>query len=223
MGAILWGFESPLRHSYKMEKGKIAIFLSGRGSNFEAIFRHSQKKSANFRIVLVISDKKKARGLEKAADYNIPAVHVSPKQFEGKSGYEQHIIALLRDHKVELICLAGYMRIVGADLLEEYAGRILNIHPALLPSFPGLHAQKQALDHGARISGCTVHFVDSGVDTGPIILQKAVDIFSDDDEDSLSQRILKEEHEIYSKAVQLYFDGRLKMEGRQVWIETKCK
>jgi phosphoribosylglycinamide formyltransferase-1 len=204
-----------------MEKGKVAIFLSGRGSNFEAIFRHSQKTSANFQIVLVISDKKKARGLEKAAEYNIPAVHVSPKKFECKSEYEQHIITLLRDHMVELICLAGYMRIVGDDLLKEYAGRILNIHPALLPSFPGLHAQKQALDHGVRISGCTVHFVDIGVDTGPIILQRAVEIVGGDDEDSLSQRILNEEHEIYSEAVQLYFDGRLKMDGRKVRIETK--
>ena len=204
-----------------MKKGKVAVFLSGRGSNFEAIYRHSLDAFSNFEIVLVISDKRKALGLQKAVSYDIPAVHVSPKKFESKSKYEMHLIKLLRDHDVELICLAGYMRIVGSDLLEEYSGRILNIHPALLPSFPGLHAQAQAVEYGVKVSGCTVHFVDAGVDTGPIILQKAVEIRENDTDDSLSNRILKEEHEIYSKAVRLYFDGRLEIVGRKVLIRPK--
>ena len=217
MGAILWGFESPLRH-LNMNKGKVAIFLSGRGSNFEAIYQSSQDPGTNFEIVVVISDKKNAPGLERAKGYGLPAHLVLPKLFNSKEEYELHLVKLLRDMDVDLVCLAGYMRIVGKELLKAFENRILNIHPALLPSFPGLHAQKQAFDYGVKISGCTVHFIDSGVDSGPILLQQPVEVLEDDNVETLSNRILAIEHKIYSQAIQLFFENRLKIRGRRVII-----
>jgi len=201
-----------------MEKGRIAIFLSGRGSNFEAIYNSSLRPDLNFKIVVVISDKKKALGLEKARTFNIPAFHVSPKKFDSRNEYEKYLVNILNENSVDLICLAGYMRIVGDELLNAFQNRIMNIHPALLPSFPGLHAQKQAFDHGVKVSGCTVHFVDPGVDTGPIILQKAVDVKNNDNEEKLSKRILSEEHKLYSEAIRLFFNQSLKISGRKVTI-----
>lgn len=217
MGAILWGFESPLRH-LKMEKGKVAIFLSGRGSNFEAIYKSSQHPKANFEIVAVISDKKDARGLERAHTFGLSAYSVSPGRFKSKNEYEMHLVKILREKRVDLVCLAGYMRIVGVELLSAFKNRILNIHPALLPSFPGLHAQKQAFEYGVKITGCTVHFIDSGIDTGPIVLQEPVKVLEGDDEESLSKRILSVEHKIYSQAIRLFFENRLKLRGRKVII-----
>jgi phosphoribosylglycinamide formyltransferase-1 len=202
------------------EKGRVAILLSGRGSNFEAIYHSSLKKKANFEIVVVISDKKKARGLERAREFNLNAFFVSPKKLKPKEVYEKKIIEILKNHHVELVCLAGYMRIVGEELLNAYNGRIVNIHPSLLPSFPGLHAQQQAFDHGVKVSGCTVHFIDFGVDTGPIIIQETVEVKEDDTEETLSQRILKEEHKIYSRAITLFFENRLKIIGRKVIISV---
>lgn len=199
-------------------KRPIAVLLSGRGSNFEAIHRNSLKRGANFRIAAVISDKKDARGLARAREMGLEAFHVSPKKLKPKEVYEQRIVDILREHNVELVCLAGYMRIVGETLLAAYAGRIINVHPALLPSFPGLHGQQQALDHGVKVSGCTVHFVDPGVDTGPIIIQKAVEIKEEDTEETLSQRILKEEHKLFSQAISLFFEKKLKIVGRKVII-----
>ncbi len=217
MGAILWGFESPLRH-FNMNKGKAAIFLSGRGSNFEAIYQSSQHPGANFEIAVVISDKKDAPGLKKAKEYGLPTHLVLPKLFNSKEEYEKHLVNLLREMDVDLVCLAGYMRIVGEELLKAFENRIMNIHPALLPSFPGLHAQKQAFDYGVKISGCTVHFIDSGVDTGPIILQQPVEVLEDDNEETLSNRILAVEHKIYSQAIRLFFENRLKLRKRRVII-----
>lgn len=200
------------------KKGRVAILLSGRGSNFEAIYQSSLKKDANFEVAVVISDKKDARGLERAREFGLNASHVSPKKLKPKEVYEQKIVDIMKAQKVDLVCLAGYMRIVGDRLLSAFENRIMNIHPALLPSFPGLDGQKQALDHGVKVSGCTVHFIDAGVDTGPIILQKAVPVKEDDTEDSLSMRILKEEHKIYSQAITLFFENRLKIDGRKVII-----
>ncbi|MCP5107257.1 MAG: phosphoribosylglycinamide formyltransferase [bacterium] len=200
------------------KKGRVAVLLSGRGSNFEAIYQSSLKKDANFEIAAVISDKKHARGLERAREFGLNAYHVSRKKLKPKETYEQQIVDILEEHHTELVCLAGYMRIVGDVLLDAYKGRIMNIHPALLPSFPGLHGQKQALDYGVKISGCTVHFVDAGVDTGPVILQKAVEVKDNDTEDTLSQRILAEEHKLFSQAITLFFEKRLKIEGRRVII-----
>lgn len=199
-------------------KGRVAILISGRGSNFEAIYKNSLKKDANYEIVVVISNKKKAPGLQKAAEYGLDAFHVSPAKYRTKSDYEKEIIAILDKYKVDLVCLAGYMKIIGSELLETYKNRMMNIHPALLPSFPGLDAQQQAVDYGVKISGCTVHFVEAGVDSGPIILQKAVPVEPTDDAETLSHRILKLEHEIYSAAVRLFFENRLKIIGRKVII-----
>ena len=200
------------------KKGRTAILLSGRGSNFEAIYRASLRRKSNFEVVTVISDKKEAPGLERAMQYGLNAFHVSPKKLKPREVYERKIVEILKQHEVELVCLAGYMRIVGTELLEAFAGRIMNIHPALLPSFPGLHAQRQALDHGVKVSGCTVHFVDAGVDMGPVILQKAVKVENNDTEETLSQRILKEEHTLFPQAISLFFENRLKIEGRRVII-----
>ena len=217
MGAILWGFESPLRH-INMQKGRVAIFLSGRGSNFEAIYRSSRLPTSNFEIVMVISDKKDARGLETAKEYGLSAIYISPKRFKSKKEYEVVLVKHLREKEVDLVCLAGYMRIVGVELREAFKNRIINIHPALLPSFPGLHAQRQAFEYGVKITGCTVHFIDSGVDTGPVILQESVNVLEDDDEESLSKRILAVEHRIYSQAIRMFFENRLKLRGRKVII-----
>lgn len=200
----------------KKSKGRVAILLSGRGSNFEAIYRASQQPGANFEVVVVISDKEDARGLTTARDWGLPAYFIPPQKKVNKSIYEQTIVNLLQSNQVELVCLAGYMRLVGDTLLNAYAGRIMNIHPALLPSFPGTHAQQQALDYGVKVTGCTVHFVDAGVDSGPIILQKTVPVLENDTEESLSQRILHEEHQCYSYAISLFFQKQLKIIGRRV-------
>ncbi len=200
------------------KKGRVAVLLSGRGSNFEAIYQSSLKEETCFQIVVVISDKEDARGLERAREFGLPAFFVSPKELKPKEVYERKIVAILQEYRVDLVCLAGYMRIVGQQLLDAYKGRIMNIHPALLPSFPGLHAQQQALDYGVKVSGCTVHFIDSGVDTGPIILQAAVEVKDNDTEETLSQRILKEEHKIYSRAITLFFTNGLKMLAQKTRI-----
>ncbi len=224
MGVFLWGFESPLRHSSFQhtiimgQKGKIAVLLSGRGSNFEALYRASLHAGANFEISTVISDKKKAPGLEKARAFGITAFHVSPGSFITREDYEARIVQLLSQREVQLVCLAGYMRIVGQTLLQAFPNRIMNIHPALLPAFPGLHAQRQAVEHGVRFSGCTVHFVDGGMDTGPIILQRCVQVEAGDTEETLGARILEQEHRAFPEAVCLFFDKKLKISGRRVII-----
>jgi phosphoribosylglycinamide formyltransferase-1 len=204
-----------------MKKGKVAVLLSGRGSNFVAMVRDSRKADANFSIRLVISDQENALGLRKAVAFNIPSYCLPPGKFTDKGSREREICALLEREGIELVCLAGYMRLVGPALLQKFQGRIMNIHPALLPSFPGLHAQGQALRHGVKISGCTVHFVDSGLDSGPIIVQQAVRVHADDSEDTLSQRILRQEHRLYPRAIRLYFAGRLQIRGRTVIIAVK--
>ena len=201
-----------------MKRGKVGILLSGRGSNFLAIHKNSIKKESNFEISVVISNKKNARGLLKARELKIPAYYVS-KKGKTKQEYEREIINILKKHKVELVCLAGYMRLLGEEIINEFKNRIMNIHPSLLPSFKGLDAQKQAIEYGVKISGCTVHFVDNGLDSGPIIIQKAVEVKDNDDEESLSNRILKEEHKIYSKAIKLFFDNKLEIRGRRVVIK----
>jgi phosphoribosylglycinamide formyltransferase 1 len=201
------------------KKTHIAVFLSGRGSNFLALKRASDRPEANFRIVVVISDRKKAPGLDKARRAGIPAFHVAPRTFPDKPSCERAIVSILVRYQVELVCLAGYMRLIGRELLAAFPDRILNIHPALLPAFPGLDAQRQALEYGVGVSGCTVHIVDSGMDSGPIILQQAVPVGAGDTVDTLSARILRREHRLYPRAVQLYCAGHLHISGRRVIIE----
>jgi phosphoribosylglycinamide formyltransferase-1 len=197
----------------------IGVLISGRGSNLQAIIDASEKGDIPAKVAVVVSNNPKAHGLERAKKHNIPTAVFDPKAFSDKNIYELEIVKTLKKKKVELICLAGYMRIVGPVLLEHFYGKMINIHPSLLPSFPGLHAQKQALEHGAKVSGVTVHFVDEGCDTGPIILQTAVPVLDDDTEEDLSDRILEQEHKIYPEAIKLFAEGKLKIEGRRVIIK----
>lgn len=188
-----------------MEKIRIAVLASGRGSNLQAIIDSIEKGYIkNVRIVIVISDRENAYALERARKHKIPAKFVNPKKFQSKDDYESKILKILEERKIDLICLAGYMRLVGKNILNKFKGRIMNIHPSLLPSFPGTHAQKDALEYGVKISGATVHFVDEGIDTGPIIIQACVAVFDDDTVETLSERILKEEHRIYPLAIKLF-------------------
>ena len=200
----------------------IAVFISGRGSNFLALLKNIEKGVLkNCQIAVVFSNNPNAKGLEYAAEAGIKKIVIPSKNRSDRVEYDKEIINTLSEYNIDLICLAGYMRIVTEELVEAYKNKIINIHPALLPSFPGLHAQKQALDYGVKVSGCTVHFVDGGMDTGPIILQKTVPVYDNDTEDTLSARILEQEHTAYSEAVALYAAGRLKVSGRKVEILDK--
>jgi len=201
-----------------MRKVKLGILVSGRGSNLQAIIDNIENRSLSAEIAVVISDQADAYALERARKHNIAAVHVSAKGYKGKRDeYDSLLVKELQKHGVELVCLAGFMRIITPTLIKAFPNRILNIHPALLPAFPGLHVQKAAIEHGVKFSGCTVHFVDEGMDTGPIIIQAAVPILDNDTEDTLSARILKQEHKIYSRAIQLYAEGKLTVKGRRVF------
>lgn len=200
------------------KRGQIAVFLSGRGSNFRAIHDAILAGSINADIVLVFSNKKEAPGLRIAKECGLETVYLDPREYDSREAYDAAAIEETKKRNVDLICLAGYMRILTPGFCEEYKHRIMNIHPALLPSFPGLHVQKKALEWGVRFSGATVHFVTPDVDMGPIILQAVVPVQQDDTEETLSERILKEEHRIYPEAVKLYFEGRLEVKGRRVFI-----
>ena len=193
----------------------LGVLVSGNGSNLQAIIDNCSSYAP---VKVVISDTPNAFALERAKKTGIDAALVNPKEFKNKNTFELEIVKILNEHKIDLVCLAGYMRIVGEVLLSNYSGKIINIHPALLPSFPGLHGQKQALDHGVKISGATVHFVDEGCDTGPIILQAAVPVLDNDTEESLSKRILEQEHIIYPKAIKLVADGKINIDGRKVKV-----
>ena len=201
------------------KRGKIAIFISGRGSNFMALHDAILEGQINADIVLVFSNKKEALGLKIAQERGLNSLSLNPKNYASREDYEQDIIKEIKKKKVDLICLAGYMRILSPSFCQEFSHRIMNIHPALLPSFPGLHVQKKAIEWGVRFSGATVHFVTADVDMGPIITQAVVPVHQDDTEESLSDRILKEEHKIYAEAVKLYFEGRLEVKGRRVFVK----
>lgn len=200
---------------------RLAVLASGRGSNFDAIYQAAQRGDLDAEIVVLVSDNPDAPALGKARERGIEALAIKPADFASRDLYEQQIVAHLKDRKVDLVALAGYMRLVGPVFLKAFRHRLVNIHPALLPSFTGLNAQKQALEYGVRFSGCTVHIVDEGMDTGPIILQAVVPVWPQDDEDSLSQRILGEEHQIYWRALQLFAQGRVFLDGRRVVISEK--
>jgi phosphoribosylglycinamide formyltransferase-1 len=206
-------FQSPKK------KGRIAVFLSGRGSNFKAIHDAILSGTINGEIVLVFSNKKEALGLKIAQERNLETLYLDPKKFESREAYDQTVIDAVNQRHTDLICLAGYMKILTSLFCNEFKNRIMNIHPALLPAFPGLHVQQKAIDWGVRYSGATVHFVTADVDMGPIILQAVVPVLQDDTEETLSERILKEEHKIYPEAVRLYFEGRLEVQERRVTIK----
>jgi phosphoribosylglycinamide formyltransferase 1 len=202
-----------------MGKLRLGILASGRGSNLQSIMDAAAAAIIKAEVAVVISDNKDAFALERARKAGIPALHVNPKNFGSKEEYERAIVKLLKEYNVQLVCLAGYMRIVGKVILNAFPNRVINIHPALLPSFPGLHGQQQAWEYGVKYSGCTVHFVDEGMDTGPIIIQAVVPVFDDDTADILAARILEQEHIIYPEAIGLLAEGRLKLSGRKVLIK----
>ena len=193
----------------------IAILLSGRGSNFEAIARNVADGKIPARIALVVSNREQAPGLERARQMGLNALFIPSKGVE-REAYDGKVVAALKEAQVDLVCLAGFMRILSPVFVRAFPGRILNIHPALLPAFPGLDAQKQALDYGVKFTGCTVHIVDEGMDTGPIVRQAVVPVLDDDTVETLSARILKEEHRIYSEAVCLMIEDKVRIEGRHV-------
>ena len=194
---------------------RIAVLISGRGSNLQSIIDAISERRLDATIAVVVSNRAEAAGLKRAREAGIEAMHLSPQAFADRDGYDQAIADALRSRKVDLVCLAGYMKIVGPRLLGTFPNRILNIHPSLLPAFPGLRAQQQALEHGAAISGATVHLVGAGLDDGPIILQASVPVSRDDTADTLSARILVEEHRIYPDAIQLVLDGGWSVSGRK--------
>ena len=195
---------------------RIGVLLSGRGSNFEALADSVVAgRIPNAQIAMVISNQPDALGLKKAEARGIPARTIPSKGLQ-REVYDRQVVSVLQEYQVDLICLAGYMRLLSPYFVAAFPQKILNIHPSLLPSFPGLESQKQALDHGVKFAGCTVHFVDENLDAGPIILQAVVPVLDADDEHALSQRILKEEHRIYSEAVKLVLEGKYRIEGRRV-------
>lgn len=197
-------------------KLRVGALASGRGSNLQAIIDASEAGKLDASVVVLVADKKDAYALERARKHSIPPVFVDPKAYGSREAFDQAVISVLKEHQVELICLAGFMRVLSPVFIQHFRHRIMNIHPALLPSFPGLHGQDQALQHGVKFSGCTVHFADEGIDTGPIIIQAVVPIFDEDTEETLSARILRYEHQIYPKAIQLFAEGRLEVKGRRV-------
>lgn len=195
---------------------RLGVLASGRGSNLQAIIEAGKAGTVDALVVIVVSDVANARALELARRYGIEAVFADPRLHATNEEFDAAVIDLLRKHEVELVCLAGYMRLLSSSFIEAYAHRIMNIHPALLPAFPGLHAQRKTVQYGSKFSGCTVHFVDEGIDTGPIIIQAVVPVLDDDTEETLSARILVSEHQIYPQAIQLFAEGRLEIRGRRV-------
>lgn len=198
---------------------RLIVLASGRGSNFEAILNQIKLNKLDAEIVAVFSDKPEAKVLETARANGLVAKAFDAKAYETKVAYERALVNALKDLEFDLVILAGYMRVLGETFLEEIKTPIMNIHPSLLPSFTGLHAQKQALDYGVKYSGCTVHFVDSGLDTGPIIKQSVVEVLDTDTEQSLSARILEKEHLLYSEVISLFAENKLDVVDRKVFIK----
>jgi len=197
---------------------RVGVLVSGRGSNLQALLDAAARPGYPARVVVVVSDREQAPALERARGGGAAAVWLNPKDFGDRAAYDLALGQVLAEHRVALVCLAGFMRILTAGFVRAFSGRILNLHPSLLPAFPGLHAQRQALDHGVKVTGATVHFVEEGVDTGPIVSQASVPVQSDDTEESLSARILAVEHRIYPEAVRLFAEGRLTLAGRKVIV-----
>ena len=210
-----------IRVKYMADLLKLGILISGNGSNLQSIIDNIEKGSLKAIIKIVISNNPDAYGITRAKKHGIPVVVFKNGDFKNKEDFDSKLIALLKNNDVDLVILAGFMRILTPTLLKAFPHKIMNIHPALLPSFPGIHGQKQALEYGVKLSGCTVHFVDEGVDTGPIIIQSAVKVFDDDTEETLAARILKEEHWIYPQAIQFFAEGKIEIKGRKVRINTE--
>jgi phosphoribosylglycinamide formyltransferase 1 len=201
----------------------VGVLVSGRGSNLQALLDACAAPDFPARVAVVISDREHAPALQRARAAGVEAVWINPKDFVTRESFDLTLVRELEKRQVGLVCHAGFMRILSAAYVQAFAGRALNIHPSLLPAFPGLHAQRQALEHGAKVAGCTVHFVDEAVDAGPIVLQAAVPVEPHDTEETLSVRILKEEHRLYPAAVRLFAEGRLEIVGRRVIVSDAAK
>ena len=195
---------------------KLAVLVSGRGSNLQAIIDSIDREELDAHLSIVISNTKDAMALKRAEKHGIKTIFIDPSTYLNSKEYNKALVLKLKEFSIDLICLAGYMRILGEEVIQTFEKKIINIHPSLLPAFPGLNAQKQAINHGVKFSGCTVHFVDSGVDSGPIILQTVVPVYDNDDEKSLSKRILEQEHYLYPKAIKMIQEKKISLNGRTV-------
>ena len=201
---------------------RIGVLASGSGSNLQAILDRCADRSIPAQVAVVISNVAGAKALDRAEKAGVPALLLPHAAYPSRDAYDAEIVSLLRRHQVDLVCLAGFMRLITPVLLSAFHNRILNIHPALLPAFPGLHAVRQALKAGVRVSGCTVHIVDEGTDSGPIVIQAAVPVLDGDSEESLAARILAQEHRIYPRAIALLAEGRVRIEGRRVAVQSNA-
>ncbi len=198
----------------------LGVLISGRGSNLQAILDAIAEGRLDARVGVVVSNQADAQGLERAEKAGVPTAVVSHKDYDSREAFDEAVLAQLKNHDVDIVCLAGFMRILSSVLVRAFPSRILNIHPSLLPAFAGLHAQRQAVEHGAKVSGCTVHLVDEELDHGPILLQTPVPVEERDSEESLSARILEQEHKLYPEAIQLILDGKVRVDGRRAVIQT---
>lgn len=203
-----------------LKKVGIGVLVSGSGSNLQSIIDHIEAGTLDAEIRIVISNNPDAFALERCKKHRICSVVVDHRQFDSRESYDRQMIAILESSGVELVVMAGFMRILSPEFFRSFPRRIMNIHPALLPAFPGFNVQHKAVEYGVKFAGCTVHFADEGVDTGPIIIQSVVPVYEDDTADTLSARILKEEHRIYPQAIQYYSEGRIKIQGRKVIIDN---
>ena len=199
-----------------LKKFKLAALVSGHGSNLQAIIDSIERNELDVHLSLVLSDAENALALKRAEKHGIESIFINPASYPSRRKFDQVMANKLKEMSIDLICLAGYMRILGKEFIQTFSGKIINIHPSLLPAFPGLNAQKQAIEYGVKFSGCTVHFVDERVDSGPIILQTAVPVYDYDQEESLSRRILEQEHHLYPKAIKLIVENKLSLNGRTV-------
>jgi len=199
---------------------KLAVLVSGRGSNLQAIIDSIDREELDAHLSIVISNTKDTMALKRAEKHGIKTIFIDPSTYLNSKEYDKALVLKLKEFSIDLICLAGYMRILGEEVIQTFKEKIINIHPSLLPAFPGLNAQKQAIVHGVKFSGCTVHFVDSGIDSGPIILQTAVPVYDNDDEKSLSKRILEQEHYLYPKAINMIKENQIKINSKTVTRKT---
>tara|TARA_B100001964_G_C14136859_1_gene555542 strand:+ start:453 stop:1103 length:651 start_codon:yes stop_codon:yes gene_type:complete len=208
--------KKPSTHQMPVNIFKLAVLVSGRGSNLQAIIDSIDREELDAHLSIVISNTKDAMALKRAEQHGIKTIFIDPSNYLSSKEYDKALVLKLKEFSIDLICLAGYMRILGEEVVQTFEKKIINIHPSLLPAFPGLNAQKQAISHGVKFSGCTVHFVDSGVDSGPIILQTVVPVHDNDDEKSLSKRILEQEHYLYPKAIKMIQENKIRLNGRTV-------
>ena len=197
----------------------LGVLISGRGSNLQAILDAIAEGRLDARVSIVVSNQADAQGLERAEKAGVPTAVLSHEDYDSREAFDEAVLARLKKHDVDVVCLAGFMRILSPVLVRAFSNRVLNIHPSLLPAFVGLHAQRQAVEHGAKVSGCTVHLVDEELDHGPILLQAPVAVEERDSEESLSARILVQEHKLYPEAIQLILDGKVRVDGRRALIQ----